>query len=61
VHECLRRNRDKLTEACRREQLMLEAQQAERIELRPGLLKACANERALFCKDVKTGNGRVFR
>ncbi|GBF99737.1 hypothetical protein Rsub_12450 [Raphidocelis subcapitata] len=61
VHACLRRNRDKLSDACRREELLLEAQQAEHIELRPGLLAACATERGMFCRDVKGGSGRVFR
>jgi Golgi apparatus protein 1 len=61
VHECLRANRDKLSEACRREELLLEAQQAEHIELRPNLLAACGNERTMFCRDVKAGSGRVFR
>ncbi len=31
------------------------------MELRPGLLKACRDERAMFCKDVVPGQARVFR
>jgi Golgi apparatus protein 1 len=61
VLDCLRHNRDRLTNECRREQLLLEQQEAENIMLRPGLLKACANERSVFCDKVKGGNGRVFR
>lgn len=61
VHECLRKNGAQLTDACRREQLLLEAQQAAHVELRPGLAAACAGERARFCKSVEAGGGRVFR
>lgn len=61
VHECLRKNRKALTEQCRKEELLLEQQEAENVELRPGLLKACVDERQMFCKDVQPGQARVFR
>ncbi|KAI8465216.1 MAG: hypothetical protein J3K34DRAFT_379960 [Monoraphidium minutum] len=61
VHQCLRKHRGELSEGCRREELRLEAREAESIELRPTLLKACASERGLFCRDVQAGNARVFR
>lgn len=35
--------------------------QAETMELRPGLLKACKDEKAMFCKDVVPGSARLFR
>jgi hypothetical protein len=35
--------------------------EAEHIELRPNLLKACADERQAFCRNVQAGYGRVFR
>lgn len=31
------------------------------MELRPGVMKACKDERAMFCKDVVPGSARVFR
>jgi hypothetical protein len=41
--------------------MLLEQQEAEHIELRPNLLKACADERQAFCSKVQAGSGRVFR
>ncbi len=61
MHACLRKNRKELSDACRREELLLEQTEAEHIELRPSLLKACADERSIFCKDVRPGSARVFR
>jgi len=61
VHDCLRRNRAKLSETCRKEELILEEQEAENVELRPGILKSCKDERTMFCKNVAPGQARVFR
>ncbi|GBF91163.1 2-C-methyl-D-erythritol 2,4-cyclodiphosphate synthase [Raphidocelis subcapitata] len=61
VHACLRDNRAKLSDACRREELLLESVEAEHIELRGNLLAACDRERGLFCKGVEAGGARVFR
>eukprot|EP00201_Polytomella_parva_P015143 CAMPEP_0175066598 /NCGR_PEP_ID=MMETSP0052_2-20121109/16604_1 /TAXON_ID=51329 ORGANISM="Polytomella parva, Strain SAG 63-3" /NCGR_SAMPLE_ID=MMETSP0052_2 /ASSEMBLY_ACC=CAM_ASM_000194 /LENGTH=941 /DNA_ID=CAMNT_0016333331 /DNA_START=144 /DNA_END=2969 /DNA_ORIENTATION=- len=61
VHECLRKNRSGLSPACRREEILLEEQEAESVELRPSLLKQCAKERKAFCANVSTGRARVFR
>jgi hypothetical protein len=61
VHACLRAQWRHLSEGCRREEALLEQQEAETIELRPNLLKACADERAHFCMNVQAGAGRVFR
>lgn len=61
IHACLRANREQLTASCRSEELLLEQQEADNLELRPSLLKACATERATFCNDVQTGQARVFR
>jgi hypothetical protein len=41
--------------------MILEQQEAEHIELRPNLLKACADERQAFCSGVAPGSARVFR
>jgi hypothetical protein len=41
--------------------MILEQQEAEHIELRPNLLKACAEERQAFCSGVAPGSARVFR
>jgi Golgi apparatus protein 1 len=61
VHACLREHRRELSDACRREEMILEQQEAEHIELRPNLLKACADERQAFCAVVAPGSARVFR
>jgi Golgi apparatus protein 1 len=61
VHKCLREHSKELSETCRREELRLEQSEAETIELNQGLLKACRDERALFCKEVAPGQARVFR
>eukprot|EP00879_Flechtneria_rotunda_P002629 GHRR01002831.1.p1 GENE.GHRR01002831.1~~GHRR01002831.1.p1 ORF type:complete len:772 (+),score=213.92 GHRR01002831.1:193-2316(+) len=61
VHACLREHHKDLSEGCRREEMILEQQEAEHIELRPNLLKACADERQAFCKSVAPGSARVFR
>ncbi|GIL70396.1 hypothetical protein Vretimale_3583 [Volvox reticuliferus] len=61
VHECLRAHRTNLSDACRREELLLEEQEAENVELRPGLLRICRSERRAFCNNVSPGQARVFR
>lgn len=61
MHACLRKHRKEISEGCRREEMLLEQQEAEHIELRPNLLKACADERQTFCRSVQAGSGRVFR
>jgi len=61
VHKCLREHRKQLSENCRKEELLLEEKESSNIELNVGLLKACKDERKLFCKDVQPGQARVFR
>mmetsp|Transcript_34914 Transcript_34914/g.77608 ORF Transcript_34914/g.77608 Transcript_34914/m.77608 type:complete len:994 (-) Transcript_34914:752-3733(-) len=61
VHKCLRDNRKKLSDTCRKEELLLEEKESETIELNVNLLKACKAERQLFCSDVQPGQARVFR
>jgi Golgi apparatus protein 1 len=39
----------------------LEAQEADNIQLNQGLMRTCAAERSLFCRDVQPGSARVFR
>ena len=46
---------------CRKEELLLEEKESSNIELNIGLLKACKDERKLFCKGVQPGQARVFR
>jgi hypothetical protein len=36
-------------------------QESENVELRPTLLKACKDERQMFCKNVIPGGARLFR
>jgi Golgi apparatus protein 1 len=45
----------------RKEELLLEEKESANIELNVSLLKACRDERKLFCKDVQPGQARVFR
>ncbi|GFR44890.1 hypothetical protein Agub_g6234 [Astrephomene gubernaculifera] len=61
VHKCLRDNRKKLSDSCRREELLLEEKEANSIELNVSLLKACKAERQLYCSAVQPGQARVFR
>eukprot|EP00798_Chlamydomonas_sp_ICE-L_P010489 gene10489-8455_t len=61
VHKCLRDNRKKLSESCRKEEMLLEEKENDSVELSVGLLKACKSERQLFCKGVQPGSARVFR
>ncbi|KXZ55868.1 hypothetical protein GPECTOR_2g1419 [Gonium pectorale] len=61
VHECLRKHRTQLSDACRKEELLLEEQEAENVQLVPGLLRTCRNERRTFCVGVAPGQARVFR
>ncbi|MEW5299471.1 MAG: hypothetical protein WDW36_002486 [Sanguina aurantia] len=61
VHRCLREKRKQLSERCRAEELLLEEKESGSIELSVNLLKACNSERRMFCKEVQTGQARVFR
>eukprot|EP00884_Botryococcus_braunii_P009912 jgi/Botrbrau1/18922/Bobra.177_2s0076.1 len=61
VIECLRDHRADLEEECRKEELKLAIVQSRDVRLRPKLHKACSEEIAIFCKDVRPGKGRVFK
>lgn len=61
MHKCLREKRKQLSERCRAEELLLEEKESSSIELSVNLLKACNSERKMFCKEVQTGQARVFR
>ncbi|KAG2445817.1 hypothetical protein HXX76_000421 [Chlamydomonas incerta] len=61
MHECLRSHRSELSDTCRKEELLLEEQEAENVELRPGLMRTCRSERRTFCGSVQPGQARVFR
>ncbi|KAJ9518654.1 hypothetical protein QJQ45_018663 [Haematococcus lacustris] len=37
------------------------AQEAESVELQPGLMKVCKDERSMFCQSVVPGGARMFR
>ncbi len=41
MHQCLRDNRDKLSEACRREETKLQIIESSNTELMPNLARAC--------------------
>lgn len=36
-------------------------QEAENVELKPGVMRACKDERSMFCKGVVPGGARMFR
>lgn len=61
VHECLRSHRTQLSDSCRKEELLLEEMEAENVELRPGIMRVCKDERLMFCKGVQPGGARMFR
>ena len=48
IHACLRKNRAKLSGPCKQEELILEQQEADHIELRPGLLQVRREVEVLF-------------
>lgn len=54
VHQCLRFNRNKISDRCRDEEMKLAAVEYRDIRLRPKLNKLCSEERAVYCK---VGNG----
>ncbi|CAK0736969.1 hypothetical protein CVIRNUC_000833 [Coccomyxa viridis] len=60
VHECLRTNLDKISDACRKEEISLSVLQASNTELMPNIANACKAERAAHCADVRPGKARVF-
>ena len=50
MHQCLRLNRDKISDPCRNEELKLAAIEYRDIRLRPKLNKLCSEEKAVYCK-----------
>ena len=60
VHACLRENRDKLSKACRAEEIKLSIMQSSNTELMPNLARACKAEREAHCKGVRAGKSRVY-
>ncbi len=56
VHQCLRFNRNLISERCRKEEMKLAAIEARDIRLRPKLNKVCSEEKAVYCK-VGGGSG----
>jgi Golgi apparatus protein 1 len=50
VHQCLRFNRNKISDRCREEEMKLAAVEYRDIRLRPRLNKLCSEERAVYCK-----------
>ena len=61
VHQCLRFNKDKLTDKCRNEEMKLAAVEYRDIRLRPKLNKLCSEEKVVYCKDIKPGKARVIK
>jgi hypothetical protein len=50
-----------LFETYRQQEMRMEIKEADNVQLNVGLLRACANERSLFCRGVAPGSARVFR
>jgi hypothetical protein len=50
VHQCLRFNRERISDRCRKEEMKLAALEYRDIRLRPKLNKLCSEEKAVFCK-----------
>ena len=50
VHQCLRFNKDKISERCRNEEMKLAAIEYRDIRLRPKLNKQCSEEKAVYCR-----------
>lgn len=44
-----------------KEEMRLEVAASDNVELNTNVLKACKDERSLFCRRVSTGQARVFR
>jgi len=61
VHECLRKNKANLSLECAAQELKLNILQSEDVRLRPGMLKDCSEEMAVYCKNVKPGGARVYK
>jgi len=61
VHTCLRFNKDKISEKCRKQEMKLAAVEYKDIRLRPKLNKLCSEEKAVFCKEVQPGRARVVK
>jgi len=60
IHECLVANKAQLSPSCKREEDRLQTIESTDVRLRPGF-KSCKEEVDVYCKDVKPGQGRVFR
>ena len=50
MHQCLRFNRERISDRCRKEEMKLAALEYRDIRLRPKLNKLCSEEKAVFCK-----------
>ncbi|KAG1672451.1 hypothetical protein FOA52_013237 [Chlamydomonas sp. UWO 241] len=61
VHACLRDNMGKISKRCAKEELKLQAKEMSDIRLRPKLNRACSEEKAVYCDDVKPGRARVVQ
>jgi len=60
IHECLVANKATLSPSCKREEERLQTVQSKDIRLRPSF-KVCKEEIDVYCKEVKGGQGRIFR
>ena len=61
VHQCLRFNKDKISERCRNEEMKLAAIEYRDIRLRPKLNKQCSEEKAVYCKVSGAGERKRRR
>lgn len=60
VHQCLVKHMSELSPTCAKEEQKLNEVQATDVRLRPGF-KACSEEMAVYCKNIRAGKGRMYR
>uniref|UniRef100_A0A2P2I582 Golgi apparatus protein 1-like n=1 Tax=Hirondellea gigas TaxID=1518452 RepID=A0A2P2I582_9CRUS len=61
VIECLSKNTDKLSSDCHQQILRLAELQGDDFHLDRPLYFACRDDRENFCRNIKAGNGRVYK
>jgi len=60
VHECLREHKEEVSPECAAQELKLQIIQSSDIRLRPGMMRDCSEEAAVYCKKVVPGKSRMY-
>ncbi|GJP36222.1 hypothetical protein CLOM_g20753, partial [Closterium sp. NIES-68] len=58
---CLRSKRDKLSAACKKEEMRFSVMEASDIRITPSLMNGCGQELQSFCRDVPPTEGHAFK